>query len=99
FEETLALNIELGKRDRQAATYSNMGLSASAMGDSAKAMPLSGRALALFQELKDRRSQCRTLQRIGAEHNVLGQYDRAAAVLEEALDISSAIEKPQQQDV
>jgi CHAT domain-containing protein/tetratricopeptide (TPR) repeat protein len=87
FEQSLAINEELGDRAGQGTTLHGLGNCFVSLGQSVKAIELFEQSLAIFKELVDRAGQGAALNGLGMCYRSLGQYAKAIELFEQCLAI------------
>lgn len=85
YEQSLALNQELGNENGIAMLHNNLGMLYSDIGEYNKAVSFFEKTLAARRAFKNKEGIISALKNMSIALNNLGQYDRAAELLQEAL--------------
>jgi tetratricopeptide (TPR) repeat protein len=84
FEESIALNRVLGRRNKVGLGLMNMGLIGVVRREPEEARPFLEEALAIARDIGDEALQCQALGNLGIVHRLAGDDDRARSHYEEA---------------
>ncbi|MDQ2999393.1 MAG: tetratricopeptide repeat protein, partial [Chloroflexota bacterium] len=85
-----ALHRELGDRLRVGGTLNNLGITAEARGDYARAAAHYQAALTLARDIKDRELEFLSLRNLGGAHIGIGEYQAGETQLRQALQIADS---------
>jgi CHAT domain-containing protein/Tfp pilus assembly protein PilF len=87
YDEALQILREVGDRDGEATTLSNLGLVYDEIGEKQKALDFYGQALSILHEIGDRSAEATALNNTGGVYDSLGQIQKALDFYNQALRI------------
>ena len=90
-EKALAIRMEIGDREGEAADYGNLGTVFSSLSEYAKAQEYTEKALAIRMEIGDKEGQAADYGNLGTVFNSLSEYAKAQEYIEKALAIRMEI--------
>ncbi len=88
YEAALAIYVELGVKDREAAALNNIAHSKSALGERDEALVIFARSLAVSESIGNGRLQAITLLNIGQIQNATGKRNEAKATWDRGLAVA-----------
>ena len=90
-EKALAIRIQIGDKEGEAADYANLGTVFQSVGEYEKAKEYLKKALVIRKEIGDKSGEGSSYGSLGAVFHSVGEYDKAKEYLEKALVIKKEI--------
>ncbi|MGI8499704.1 MAG: tetratricopeptide repeat protein [Hassallia sp.] len=85
YRQSLAIFIEIGDRNGEAASLNNLGIAYNSLGQYQKAIDYHQQSLAIFREIGDRNGEGGSLCNLGNAFSSLGKYNQAIDYFQQAL--------------